>query len=47
MEKIHKKNIPRENEVLYIDSFEITILKATPRQIDKVKIKRINLAEPG
>jgi len=34
-----------ENEVLYIDSFEVTILKATPRQIDRVKIKRIARTE--
>jgi CBS domain containing-hemolysin-like protein len=36
----NNENIPKENEILFIDSFEITILKATPRQIDKVKIKR-------
>ena len=35
----NNENIPMENEVLYIDSFEVTILKATPRQIDRVKIK--------
>ena len=41
----NNENIPMENEVLIIDSFEITILKATPRQIDKVKIKHIVRAE--
>jgi CBS domain containing-hemolysin-like protein len=38
--------IPKENEVLFIDSFEIKILKATPRQIDRVSIKRVGGAQP-
>jgi len=36
----HIECIPEEKEVFFIDGFEITILKATPRQIDRVRVRR-------
>ncbi len=33
--------IPKENDIVVIDALEVTIIEATPRQIEKVRIKRI------
>ena len=37
----HCESIPQENEVFTIDCLEVTILKATPRQVDLVKVRRL------
>jgi putative hemolysin len=38
----HSEHIPHENETFVIDCLEVTILKATPRLIDQVKVKRLH-----
>jgi len=35
----HTEYIPRENEVFTIDNLDVTIVSATDRSIDKVRIK--------
>ena len=36
----HVESIPKVDEVFRIDGFEVTILDATPRQIDRVRVRR-------
>lgn len=37
----HCESIPQENEVFTIDCLEVTILQATPRQVNQVKVRRL------
>jgi CBS domain containing-hemolysin-like protein len=37
----HCESIPQENEVFMIDCLEVTILQATPRQVNQVKVRRL------
>ena len=37
---MHRESIPQEQEVFVIDCLEVTIIKATPRQIEQVKVSK-------